>query len=104
MGKAKKEKPSQAEKQLKDEVKKQKEIVRHLEREIKKSKQPKGKPKEYQDSLIEEDYDDKTLCPQCGKGTITTTDLGVRTIIGCSNGCGHRQVIKNVKKEKDQED
>jgi len=91
---------------LQKQVKELKSINRHLERELKKSKQSKAKSKEHQDALIEEEYKEKNkleTCPQCEKGNISETALGVRTIISCSNGCGYRQVIKHGKKEKSEE-
>lgn len=87
---------------LQEENKTLKSQIRHLEREIKKSKQPKGNTKEYQDSLIEEDYKTTNYCIKCGKGNILITSLGPKNIITCSL-CDHREIVKHGKKEKSEE-
>lgn len=86
---------------MQQEIKELKSINRHLSRELKKQgRAPESKgSKKRQEALIQEEFDEKDKCPQCGKGRITKTNLGVRIIEGCSNGCGYRLVIKSGKKE-----
>jgi len=109
MGKLKKSSSNTPENEqlLKDEVKKQRSIIKHLERELKKSHQSKGNSKEHQNNLIEEDYDKQdevNKCPKCERGRITVTDLGVRQIKACSIKCGYKEIIKpNGKKEEAEE-
>lgn len=99
MGRNKKQ-PSSDIEILQEEIKNLKSINRHLERELKKqNKAPESKgSKKRQDALMQEELDERIpKCPQCGKGNITTTNLGPRVIKGCNLGCGFREVTKNGK-------
>jgi DNA-directed RNA polymerase subunit RPC12/RpoP len=81
--------------QLRSENRQLKAIAKSLEREIKKLN------KEYREDLRDvepiedEPKESKTpRCTDCGKGNLTTTDLGVRKLISCSN-CGKRKTVKS---------
>lgn len=104
MGRSKKQTPEIE--QLHQEIKNLKSINRHLERELKKSHQPKGKSKAHQDKLIQEEFDEKdkeNICQRCQKGRVTKTSLGPRIITSCSNNCGFREIVKNEKKKESEE-
>lgn len=84
---------------LQKEIKELKSINRHLERELKKyeqGKSPESKGSKKRDKIIQEDFDEIDKCTNCGKGRITKTPIGPRTIIGCSNNCGYRSVLKTI--------
>jgi predicted RNase H-like nuclease (RuvC/YqgF family) len=83
---------------LRREIKDLNSTIRHLEREIKKQgNKPDSKgAKKRQDAIIQEDWDQKNKCPQCCKGDLIKSDLGVRMITSCSIGCGYREVTRKV--------
>lgn len=80
--------------ELRCENKELKSLVKSLQRQLK--KQRKEHKEEFnQDDLIREDLEDrKERCPQCQKGEIKTTSIGIRKIVACINGCGYRKVEK----------
>lgn len=85
---------------LQQENKELRSVNKSLMRKLK-DESKKYKPQQSSHSLIKEEYENKDSCLNCGKGRITTTDIGVRKIIGCTLNCGFRKIIKNVKKEEE---
>jgi chromosome segregation ATPase len=61
--------------------------IRKLEKEY--------KPEHSQDVLIKEEIKEKVpKCPECGRGRIKNTELGVRLLISCTH-CKYSKVTKN---------
>lgn len=80
---------------LRATVKKQRSIIKHLKKEI-----TRYTKKAHQFELEEDDFDDvveQTFnhdnCPECQKGKLIYTDLGIRKMIRCDN-CNYRKTIK----------
>lgn len=78
---------------LKREIKERDEVIKSLKRQVR--REEKREKKEYsQTKLIEEEHEDKTRCPNCGKGRIKTTDLGAWKLESCTLNCKYRKTIK----------
>lgn len=74
------------------EVRKLKSENRHLQKELKKNNK-KYKPEHSKEELDEEEHLVKTMCEECGKGKIVTTDLGPRKLVHCTV-CTYRKALK----------
>jgi len=85
---------------LKRENRELKQVVKSLQRQIKKLEK-EFKPDHNQDDLIALDIQEKkplaNKCTQCERGVVKTTDLGIRTIKTCTI-CTYREIIKNGEK------
>lgn len=93
MARRKKEAEDDVEK-LEIELRKLKSENRHLQKQLKKSNK-KYKPEHDREKLIEEDHSPKkTICQECGKGEIVTTELGPRKLVRCTV-CEYRKTLKN---------
>lgn len=95
MGRSKKQ-LNEAER-LEKELKEQRSINRSLKRQLKKTNRDISNASDNstddEDEVVEQSPS-KNKCPKCAKGVITQTDLGVKILEACSNGCGHRKTTK----------
>lgn len=73
---------------LKRIIKEQEQTIKNLEKHIKHLKKENKK-------LPEKKEDDTKSCPSCSKKTIKYTQLGIKTLITCSN-CDFRATINNL--------
>lgn len=70
-----------------------------LKNELKRLKKKETETDELREELKDYHYEEKMhedTCPDCQKGRLTSTHLGVKILYICSV-CGHR-IIKNVQK------
>lgn len=78
---------------LEAELKELKSFNKSLKRQVKISNRPQVV--EVDDSELEQQFTKKVdVCPKCQKGEIKVTDLGIKSLEACSNGCGYRKTIK----------
>ena len=78
--------------QLQKEIKELRLINRSLEKEIKKSNKT-YRPEYSSEDLVQEEFDKKHKCEQCGKGDLIVAELGPRRLIRCSI-CDYKIVKK----------
>lgn len=85
---------------LEKEIRELKSINRSLMKRLKKLDRNFKKVEDLEEELIEiyknEEHKPKVQkCPECAKGTIIETNLGVRILKKCSESCGWRQTVKS---------
>ena len=94
---------------LQKEVKECREIIKSLERQLKKrEKEPDSDTSKREQKKLEKialkELDNRDKCPTCKSGDLITADLGVRLITSCSKKCGYRLIVKfDGKKEESEE-
>ncbi len=81
--------------ELEQEIKRLKSIIRHLEKEIKKSNKKYRAPKIVEEE--EQPYDEVKSCPLCIRGQLRQVVLGeLRTFMTCSD-CNYRSKTMKIK-------
>lgn len=94
---AKKKERSETE-YLRGVIKNQRSIIKHLQKEVGRSKKRQQQDELMAEELLEDEFQEQDMisdnkCPECGKGTLETVDLKVRKMTVC-NSCNYRKIRK----------